>query len=42
VSPEAILGLSQNADLDNSEFRDECGYQPVTLDVGLRKAFGRA
>jgi NADH dehydrogenase len=42
VSPEAILGLSQNADLDFSEFRDECGYQPVTLDVGLRKAFGRA
>lgn len=42
VSPEAILGLSQNADLDFGAFRDECGYQPVTLDVGLRKAFGRA
>lgn len=39
-SPEALLGLSQDADLDHSQFREECGYSPLSLDEGLARALG--
>ncbi len=42
VTPESVLGLTQDATLDHSSFREECGYHPVTLDVGLKRVFGRS
>jgi NADH dehydrogenase len=38
VSPAALRGLNEDATLDCQPFRDDCGYDPVTLDVGLRAA----
>ena len=35
LTPEALLGLNQDADLDNAPFAEACGYQPRTLDEGL-------
>lgn len=38
LSPEAILGLSQDAALDHGEFQRDLGYSPLPLDVGLKLA----
>lgn len=35
LTPEALLGLNQDADLDHAPFADACGYRPRTLDDGL-------
>lgn len=34
-TPEALLGLNQNADLDFRPFAEACGYRPKTLEEGL-------
>ena len=39
-SSDALLGLTQDADLDHTRFRDECGYQPLGLDEGFARVFG--
>jgi hypothetical protein len=39
-SPDALLGLTQDADLDHSQFRAECGYAPLSLDEGFARVFG--
>jgi nucleoside-diphosphate-sugar epimerase len=39
-SSDALLGLTQDADLDHSQFREECGYEPLSLDEGFARAFG--
>jgi nucleoside-diphosphate-sugar epimerase len=39
-SPDALLDLSEDADLDNGRFQVECGYQPLTLDEGFARVFG--
>jgi NADH dehydrogenase len=39
-SPDALLGLTQDADLDHSGFREECGWVPLTLEEGFARAFG--
>jgi hypothetical protein len=41
-SPEAILGLCQDADLDHRELSEECGWSPLALEVGLKRALGKA
>lgn len=38
VSPAALRGLNEDATLDCLPFQDDCGYDPVALDVGLRAA----
>jgi len=40
LTPEALLGLNQDADLDFRPFADACGYHPRTLDEGLAGALG--
>ena len=37
-SPEAIRGINENAAIDCGPFRDECGYDPVSLQTGLARA----
>ncbi|HEV7499682.1 MAG TPA: NAD-dependent epimerase/dehydratase family protein [Vicinamibacteria bacterium] len=39
-SPDALLGLTQDADLDHSQFGTECGYAPVSLEEGFARVFG--
>ena len=39
-SPDALLGLTQDADLDHSQFREECGYSPLGLEEGFARSFG--
>jgi NADH dehydrogenase len=39
-SPDALLGLTQDADLDHSQFREECGYSPLSLQEGFARALG--
>ena len=39
-SPDALLGLSEDADLDHARFREECGYAPLTLEQGFARVFG--
>lgn len=41
-SPEAILGLSQDADLDHRALSEDCNWSPVAIEAGLRKALGNA
>jgi len=41
LTPESLSGITQDATLDHSDFREECGFFPVTLDVGLKRALGR-
>jgi len=41
LTPEALSGLSQDATLDHSVFQAECGYFPLDIDAGLRRALGR-
>lgn len=38
-TPDALLGLSQDAALDHGDFARECGYKPVSLEEGLRRTF---
>ena len=40
LTPEALLGLNQDADLDFRPFADACGYHPRTLDEGLADMLG--
>jgi nucleoside-diphosphate-sugar epimerase len=40
LTPEALLGLNQDADLDYRPFAEACGYAPRTLDEGLDGALG--
>ncbi len=40
LSPEALLGLNQDADLDFRPFAEACGYRPRTLDEGLISGSG--
>ena len=40
LTPEALLGLNQDADLDNAPFGSACGYRPRTLDEGLAAESG--
>lgn len=39
-TPDALLGLSEDADLDHGRFREECGYAPLTLEQGFARVFG--
>jgi hypothetical protein len=39
-TPDALLGLSEDADLDHTPFREECGYTPLTLEQGFARVFG--
>ena len=39
LTPEALLGLNQDADLDHAPFARACGYAPRTLDEGLAAEF---
>ena len=41
-SPDALLGLTQDAELDHSEFARECGYAPLGLEEGFARTFGKA
>lgn len=41
-SPDALLGLTQDADLDHSQFHEECGYSPLSLEEGFARAFSGA
>jgi NADH dehydrogenase len=41
LTPEALSGLSQDATLDYASFQAECGYAPLDIDAGLRRALGR-
>ena len=41
-SPDALLGLTQDAELDHSEFSRECGYAPLSLEDGFARTFGNA
>ncbi len=36
LSPEAVLGLTQDAALDHAELQRDCGYSPLPLEVGLK------
>lgn len=42
LSPEALRGVNQHADLDHGDLARDCGYAPVTLESGLRAALGPA
>jgi nucleoside-diphosphate-sugar epimerase len=37
-SPAAVLGVNQDATLDNTPFQRECGYRPLPLEEGLKRA----
>jgi nucleoside-diphosphate-sugar epimerase len=39
-SADALLGLTQDAELDHSQFGQECGYTPLSLEEGLARTFG--
>lgn len=39
-SSDALLGLTQDADLDNTRFREECGYAPMSVEEGFARVFG--
>jgi NADH dehydrogenase len=39
LTPEALLGLNQDADLDFGPFEAACGYRPRTLDEGFASEF---
>jgi NADH dehydrogenase len=39
-SPDALLGLGEDVDLDHTPFHEECGYSPLTLDQGFARVFG--
>jgi NADH dehydrogenase len=39
-SSDALVGLTQDADLDHMRFHDECGYAPLSLDEGFARVFG--
>ena len=39
-TPDALLGLAEDADLDHTRFREECGYAPLTLEQGFARVFG--
>lgn len=41
LTPEALIGLNQDADLDYRPFEAACGYSPRPLDEGLAAEFGR-
>lgn len=41
LTPESLSGLSQDATLDHASFQAECGYAPLDIDAGLRRALGR-
>ena len=36
-TPDALLGLAEDADLDHTRFREECGYAPLTLEQGFAR-----
>jgi nucleoside-diphosphate-sugar epimerase len=38
-SSDALLGLTQDAELDHSQFSEECGYAPRSLDEGFARTF---
>jgi len=40
LTPEALLGLNQDANLDFEPFAEACGYRPRTLDDGLAAGLG--
>jgi NADH dehydrogenase len=40
LTPEALLGLNQDADLDFGPFAAACGYRPRTLDAGFAAGLG--
>ena len=39
-SADALLGLTQDAELDHSQFGQECGYAPLSLEDGFARTFG--
>jgi hypothetical protein len=39
---DALRGINENATLDFTPLRDDCGYTPLTLDEGLARAISRA
>ena len=39
-TPDALLGLAEDADLDHTRFHEECGYAPLTLEQGFARVFG--
>ena len=40
LAADALLGPAEDADLDHTRFREECGYTPLTLDEGFTRVFG--
>jgi nucleoside-diphosphate-sugar epimerase len=38
--PDAILGLARDAALDHTPLREECGFEPLTLEAGFARVFG--
>lgn len=40
LTPEALIGLNQDADIDFRPFAEACGYRPRTLDDGLVDGLG--
>ena len=38
--PDAILTLTHDAALDHTALREDCGYQPMTLEAGFARVFG--
>ncbi len=40
LTPDALLGLNQDADLDFRPFAEACGYRPRTLDEGMADGLG--
>lgn len=41
LTPEALLGLNQDADADHAPFAAACGYRPRTLEAGFAAEFPR-
>ncbi len=39
-TPDALLGLEEDGEVDHTRFREECGYAPLTLDQGFARIFG--
>ena len=39
-TPDALLGLAEDADLDHARFHEECGYAPLSLEQGFARVFG--
>jgi nucleoside-diphosphate-sugar epimerase len=37
-SPDVVVGVTQDADIDHSALTQDCGFHPIDLEEGLRRA----